>query len=151
MVLYRWDRPFWKKRHWCHRDDSVAQLVRAPACHAGGWGFNPLPSRHAHKLYNVWYLHYMSQSKYTTGTDIIGKWSRTAADQNYIGGYAGWTALLGVQIDSIVRLDRTSVYETESQRFKSFSGHQPRCSKTIVITGSWSLWSSQDKNTILKG
>ena len=30
---------------------SVAQLVRAPACHAGGRGFEPLPSRHLNKIW----------------------------------------------------------------------------------------------------
>ena len=31
-----------------HHDGPVAQLVRAPACHAGGRGFEPHPGRHLH-------------------------------------------------------------------------------------------------------
>ena len=34
---------------------GVAQLVRAPACHAGGRGFEPLHSRHSfHKTLSLW-------------------------------------------------------------------------------------------------
>ena len=31
-----------------HNLGPVAQLVRAPACHAGGRGFEPLPGRHTY-------------------------------------------------------------------------------------------------------
>ena len=38
---------------------GVAQLVRAPACHAGGRGFEPLHSRHSfHKTLFLWNFFY---------------------------------------------------------------------------------------------
>ena len=38
---------------------GVAQLVRAPACHAGGQGFEPLHSRHSfHKTLSLWNFFY---------------------------------------------------------------------------------------------
>ncbi len=36
---------------------GVAQLVRAPACHAGGRGFEPRHSRHFSKIKNIYLLH----------------------------------------------------------------------------------------------
>ena len=57
-----------------HYNGSVAQLVRVPACHAGGRGFEPLLSRHFFKKCKKQYLRWCGSmaEQLTCNQQVVG-------------------------------------------------------------------------------